>query len=159
MAASRFAVVGNSGGAAIGTGDYYFLIGYEAPSSQRVRLLEWGVYGAGTSPTNEPIKVVLARYTTTASGQTNISSGTLTPLDPDIGHSARGSAFYVSTSSGMADGDAGTVTIVKELRVHPTSGYEKTELPGILIPASAKIGLFVNVPNAVTLNSWLHLEE
>src|SRR5947199_8621058 len=86
-----------------------------AATNHRVKILSWGVYFDGTSPTAEPVQVRLLRQT---------SAGTMTSLTPTKrDDSLAESLLTAGQHTATAEPTASDVLEVKE--VHPQSGYEK----------------------------------
>ena len=85
-------------------------------ANQRLKLLKWGLFFDGTSPSAEPVQVRLLRQTTVIGG----TPTAVTPVRINTGSETIQSSF--AYSAGGTEPTAGAVLDVKE--VHPQSGYE-----------------------------------
>lgn len=150
MAALNFAV--NSGEIACVAATAKTILQIVAPTNQRVRILEWGVYFDGTSGSAEPVQVTLSRQSSAGSGS---SSVTPTKDDDSIGDSIQTTAIKGCTSE-PTTGDT-----LRHKNVHPQGGYEWNATPGqdLICGAGDRIGIVVTAPANVNAIGFMRCEE
>ena len=121
-----------------------------APTNQRLKLKEWGVFFDGVSGTAEPVQVRLLRQTT---------AGTMSALTPvsrvPISETIQTTAQHTAT----AEPTAGDVLDVIEC--HPQGGYEKIFAPGdeIIMAGGGRIGIECTAPATVNVRAKFAWEE
>jgi hypothetical protein len=122
-----------------------------AATNHRVKILSWGVYFDGVSPTAEPVQVRLLRQTTAGT----MSALTPTKRDDSIADTLLTTAQHTAT----AEPTAGDVLEVKE--VHPQGGYEKIyPFAGEpIVGGSDRLGIEVTAPATVNCRAELVFEE
>ena len=120
-------------------------------TNHRVKLLSWGVYFDGISPTAEPVQVRLLRQTTAGT----MSALTPTKRDDSIAETLLTTAQHTAT----AEPTAGDVLEVKE--VHPQGGYEKIYPFGgeVIIGGSDRLGIECTAPAGVNVRAEYVFEE
>jgi len=121
-----------------------------AAANHKVKVSSWGVFFDGTSPTAEPVQVVLMRQTTagTMSAATPVKKGT-------DAETLQTTAQYNATVEPTA-GD-----ILDVIEVHPQSGYEKIFSFGdeIKIGGGGRLAIQCNAPAGVNVRSKMEFEE
>lgn len=122
-----------------------------AAANHRVKVLSWGVYFDGISPTAEPIQVRLLRQT---------AAGTMTPLtalkrDDSLSETLLTAGSHTAT----IEPTAGDVMEVKE--IHPQTGYEKIYPFGgeVIVGGSDRIGIECTAPAGVNVRAEIVFEE
>lgn len=123
-----------------------------APTNQRLKLLGFGVYGDGTSASQDPIDVQVARFSTagTASAATEVKCDDGAAETPQA----------VGTITFTAEPTVGDILAV--LRVHPQSGHAEYIPFGqeYVVKGAGRIGLLARVPSgSVNVNVWMKWDE
>lgn len=124
-----------------------------APAQQRLKLMRWGVFFDGISPSAEPVQVRLLRQTTAIGGTPTAVTPTLTQAGSE---SPQATAAY---SAGGAEPSAGNVLDVKE--VHPQSGWDYTFPLGqeIHVTGGTRLGIECTAPATVNVRAVMVYEE
>lgn len=124
-----------------------------APANHRVRLLGWGVFFDGTSPTAEPVQVRLLRQT--GAGTSVDAAGAVVKRDGSLPETLQTTARITFS----AEPTAGDVLWAGE--IHPQSGYEVMFPWGneILIGGSGRVGVEVTAPANVSARAFATFEE
>lgn len=135
---------------ALSTGTAKTVIQLVAPTNQRLLLKRWGVFFDASSPSLEPVQVVLMRQTT---------AGTMSSLTPTkIGvytETIQATAQHTAT----AEPTSGDILDVAE--VHPQSGYEVIFPLGdeIVVPGGGRVGIVCTAPAGVNVRAKFGYEE
>ena len=125
-------------------------------ANQRLKLLKWGVYFDGVSPSAEPVQVRLLRQTTAIGG----TPTAVAPAMVGTGSETVQSAF--AYSAGGTEPTGGNV--LEAIEVHPQAGYEYTYPLGqeIAVTGGASVGYLgveCTAPAAVNVRCQLKWEE
>lgn len=129
------------------------LLQLRGATNAKAKLLEWGVSFDGTTVTNSPVRVRLARMTTdgTATGATEV------PWDPDDPATAKLTGFHSFTAMPTI-GD-----VLEDHEIHPQGGifkqYPLGREPTIDAAATSRLGITVNAPEAVNAVGYMVWEE
>lgn len=121
-----------------------------APTNQRVRVKEWGVFFDGVSTTGEPVQVRVLRQTT---------AGTMSSATPVARDGHTETVQTTASHTATAEPTAGNVLDVVE--VHPQSGYEKIFPLGdeIIVPGGGRLGIECTAPAGVNVRAKIAFEE
>lgn len=121
-----------------------------APTNQRLKITEWGVFFDGISATAEPVQVRVLRQTT---------AGTMSSLTP-VKRSA-GSETLQATAQHTATAEPTASDVLDMVEVHPQSGYEKLFPLGreIEVPGGGRVGIEVTAPATVNVRAKFAYEE
>jgi hypothetical protein len=122
-----------------------------APANHRVRLLGWGIFFDGTSPTAEPVQVRLLRQT---------SAGTMSALTP-VKTDASLAETLLTTAQHTATVEPAAGDVLWAGEVHPQAGYSELLPWGteILIQGGGRIGIEATAPAGVNARAWVSFEE
>lgn len=125
-------------------------------ANQRLKLLKWGVYFDGISPSAEPVQVRLLRQTTAIGG----TPTAVTPVMVNTGSETIQSTF--AYSAGGSEPTAGNV--IEAIEVHPQAGYEYTYPLGqeLEITGGASVGYLgveCTAPATVNVRCQMKWEE
>lgn len=122
-----------------------------APSNHRVKILGWGVFFDGTSPTEEPVEVELARQSTAGT----MSSLTPVKLDDSLAETLQTTAQHTAT----VEPTTGDVIDIAE--VHPQQGYEIRYPLGQepIVGGGDRVGIVCTAPSAVNVRAKIIFEE
>lgn len=124
-----------------------------AATNTRVKVLKWGIFFDGISPTAEPCQVRVLRQTSAIGGSP--TAVTLVAVNV-ITETIQTTSAY---SAGGAEPSAGAVLDVKE--IHPQSGYEII-FPlnqEIIVPGAGRLGIAVTAPSGVNCRCVIWGEE
>ena len=121
-----------------------------APTNQRLKVKEWGVFFDGTSAVAEPVQVRLLRQTT---------AGTMSSLTPV--KRSQASETLQATAQHTATVEPTASDVVDACEVHPQSGYEKLYPMGAEIEVSGgtRLGIECTAPAAVNVRAKIAYEE
>lgn len=121
-----------------------------APANQRLKVVSWGVFFDGTSPSAEPVQVRLLRQTT---------AGTMTALTPV--NQGVGSETIQSTAQHTATAEPTAGNVLRSREVHPQSGYECIFPLGqeVLVPGGGRLGIECTAPGTVNVRAEIVYEE
>ncbi len=136
---------------ALGAATAETIVQVVAATNHSIKILAWGVFFDGASPTAEPVVVKLARQTT---------AGTSSALGvvkwDDSGADTFDTTALQDFSAEPTGGD------VLEMRnVHPQDGYEAFYPIGqeIIVGAGDRIGIVCTAPAAVNALAYIRFEE
>lgn len=121
-----------------------------APTNQRVKVKEWGVFFDGTSASAEPVVVRVLKQTTAGT----MSSCTETKRTP-------GSETLQVVGQRNASAEPTASDIVDRIEVHPQAGYEKQFGPGdeIILAGGERLGIECTAPAGVNVSAKFAWEE
>lgn len=128
-------------------------------ANQRLKLLKWGVFFDGISPSAEPVQVRLVRQTSAIGG----TPTAVTPVLNGVGSETPQSSFAYSAGGTEPTYDTPN-KVLMVLEVHPQFGYEYTYPLGqeelITGGASASyLGVECTAPAAVNARCMMKWEE
>ena len=128
----------------------------KSQANQRLKLIKWGVFFDGTSPSAEPVQIRLLRQTTVIGGTPTAVS----PVKINAGSETIQSTF--AYSAGGTEPTPGDVLDVKE--VHPQSGYEcifplGQEITVTAGTSASYLGIECTAPAAVNVRAVMWWEE
>jgi hypothetical protein len=126
------------------------LVQIVAPANQRLKILEWGVFCKGVTPTDVPLKVRLLRQTTT---------GTMSALTLFKRGTPAETIQSTAQQGASAEPTAGDVLAVRE--VHPQLGYQEKFAFGqeIIVPGGGRVGIEVTAAVSISVVSEIVFEE
>src|SRR5262245_59964251 len=107
-------VIAQTAEVALASGVAKTLLQVVAPTHQRLKIGEWGVFFDGTSNSAEPVQVRLLKRTT---------AGTMSALT--LGRRDTGGETIQSTAEHTATAEPTAGDVIDMVEVHPQGGYEK----------------------------------
>jgi len=122
-----------------------------AAANHGVKIASWSVFFEGVAPTNESVAVRLLRQTTSGT----MTSLTLRKNDDSNGDTIDTTAQHTATAEPSA-GD-----VLKQIRVHPQTGYEE-QLPfgqEYVVGAGDRIGIECTAPDANQVTANIRIIE
>lgn len=122
-----------------------------AASNHRVKVLGWGVYFDGVSPTEAPVVVDLQRQT---------SAGTMTSLTPTKNNDSDDETLQ-TTAQHTATSEPSSGDSLKKIEVHPQTGYEWIAPFGqeVIIKGGGRLGIKCTAPAACNAIGYMLLDE
>jgi len=122
-----------------------------AVADHRVKLLKWGVFFQGTSPSAEPVDVKLVRQST---------SGTMTTVNA-VALQMAGSETIQTTAGYTATVEPTETNILDVKAVHPQSGYECIFPLGqeIYVPGGGFLGIKCTAPATAVVSAVFWFDE
>lgn len=122
-----------------------------APTNQRGRVKEWGVYFDGTSPTAEPV-VVEVLYQTTA--------GTMTALTVEKEDQSQTETVQF-TAQHTATAEPTSGAFVRRKNVHPQGGFEWVAPMGdeINVGGGKRLAIRCTAPANVNVIAYMRFDE
>lgn len=126
-----------------------------APTNQRVKILGFGVYFDGATPTAVPVIVQLRRQTTAIGGTP--TAVTIYKSDDMIGTTIQTTA----TTYGTSPTEPTNTDVLKRIEVHPQTGYEFSYPYGqeAIIGSGERVGIICNAPAGVNVIPYIRIEE
>jgi hypothetical protein len=144
--------VGSEGEIALSAATIKSVLHVTAPTNHRVKLLGWGIFFDGTSPTAEPVRVQLQR--TSADG--TFTSATPRKSDDSIAETIQSTAGKNASAEPATPGD---ILEVKE--IHPQSGYEVFYPFGqeVVVGGGDRLCIRATAPASVNCEVYAYCEE
>lgn len=122
-----------------------------APSNHRLKVQGWGVYFDGVDGAGAPVVVKLARQSTAGT----MSALTPTKQDDSLAETLQATAQHTATAE-PTTGDT-----LKQVNVHPQSGYEEACPFGqeYIVGGGDRVGIVCTAPAGVNVIGWIRFEE
>lgn len=122
-----------------------------APSNHRAKVIGWGVFFDGISPTEAPVQVTLSRQSTAGT----MTSLTPVPLDDSLAETLQCTAQHTATV------EPTTGATIDVIECHPQQGYEKMYPLGQepIVGGGDRVGIICTAPAAVNVRAKIIFEE
>jgi hypothetical protein len=125
-----------------------------SPSSNPIKIKEWGVFFDGVSVTAEPVNVALCIYSTDETQWTTVASVPVQRSGPPIVSKCIVQALAGSSSHGSSG-------VLASLQIHPQSGYQEKFAFGdeIVIAGSKAVAIQCTAATTVNVKAQIVYEE